>query len=172
MREEYIIHQSLDEKTLIKVSAKILTGGRLFIYLIIFLLFVGINFYTDTLNYEDGEIDLVSYIPLVIPFIVVAGIWYSTKKTILKNYKKNPRYYNNITFTLSQESFKIEGKDYHNINQWENYSKIKETRDWFLIYINKYQAHVIDKAQIKDFTMDELKSFFISLKPKIKVSLK
>lgn len=169
MREEFVINQSLDEKTIIKASARIFLRGRIIVYMFILFVFILVNIYTS-LIYDNENINILTFAQILIPLIVTAGIWYSTKMTIHKNYIKNPRYFNNVILTLSVKSFKTEGKDYFNNTPWVNYVRIKETEKWFLIFMNKHQAHIIDKAQIKNFSIDELRTFFKQLP--IKVSLK
>lgn len=171
MEKEYIINQSVDEKTLVKASAKIFLMGRLLIYMVILIFIISVNIYTS-FKYDYENVDVITFLPFLIPFFIVGLVWFSTKKAIHKNYARNPRYFNNITLTLSDNSLKIEGKDYLNSNPWVNYIKIKETDKWFLIFINKYQAHIIDKAQITNFPIEELRSLFRQLPQKIKVSLK
>jgi len=170
--KEFVIAQSFDERTLVKVSTKILLTGRMVIYIGILLFVMGVNGLMSLLDARYAGADAFSFVPLAVPLVVFAGIWYTTKRTILKNYKKSPRYYTNVTSTLTAHSFKIQGQDFENTSPWENYHKIKETKHWFLIYVNKYQAHIIDKAQIKDFSTEDLRAFFKLLPPKVKVSLK
>ena len=172
MQEEFIINQSLTEKTLIKANISILLKGRIVIYMAILLVFLIVNKVNsfDNTVYEGSQ--FYSTIHFAIPFLVIGFILYTSSKVIKKNYKKNQRYYNDVTITLSKENFKTEGKDFQNTNKWENYYKIKETKDWFLIFIDKHQAHVIEKSQIKEFSQEDLKKFFRLLSPKRKVSLK
>ncbi len=172
MDKEIIITQSLDEKTLIKASIQILLSGRLIIYIVVLIIFVIINVITGLHDFGDTPPDVFTFIPFLIPIIVFFGVWHSTRKTVIRNYKKNPRYYNNITFTLTPEGLNIQGEEFNNKNQWENYYKIKEREKWFLIFIDRHQAHIIDKAQLKSYTTEDLRMFFRQLPPKVKVAVK
>jgi YcxB-like protein len=169
MEKEFIIKQSLSEETLQRASTRILFRSRIVIYLVAVLFMFSANV---VMAYQDSAVDLSTFIPFLIIVLAFAAVWYSTRKAISKSYKKNPRYFTDITMTLTPDTIKLEGLDYQNTVEWESYAKIKETKEWFMIFINKQQAHVIDKAQLKGFTVDDLREFFRSLPPKIKVSLK
>ncbi|MFH6950977.1 YcxB family protein [Flavobacterium sp. FlaQc-51] len=111
--------------------------------------------------------DLLPLLMVVLVWIIVYFlIMYSIKKNILKN-KKNlePQ---KITFT--KDFFIQEGQSFKIENLWKECFQIKETKDWFLIYLNKNSALPIIKENLKDNQYNELKQLFNSIA--IKKSLK
>ena len=171
MEREIVINQSLSEEKLLKASTQILLSGRIFIYLLILFIVILLNTIGSTYINEE-VIDVFSFFQCAIPFIVAVIVFYAVKKAVRKNYKKNTRYFLNVTLSFTDDTFKTEGKDFQNSMPWGNYKKIKETKDWFLIYMNQNQAQMVDKTALSEQQIQELKILFRTLPPKVKVYLK
>jgi hypothetical protein len=170
MEKEIFLKQSFDKKTLVEVSTKMLLSGRVLIYAIVFITVIFANILSDL--QEGFSLDIYMAIPFIPLIILVLWIWYRTKSTVSRNYDKNPRYYNDVTYSFTEDSMTLEGKDFQNKVPWSSFYKIKEKDKWFLVYINRNQAHIIDKAQLNGVTTEDLRGFFRQLPPKVKVSLK
>jgi amino acid permease len=170
MEKEIIINQSFDKKTLNKAAIQILLSSNIMLFFVIIVFFQILNFVSDA--QKVASVDIFMLIPLLFIFLVAFAVWYRTKKAINRDYTKNPRYYNNIKFTLTKDFLTIEGKDFQNKTPWENYIKIKEKSKWFLVYTSKNQAQILDKVQLEGITVEELRNFFRTLPPKTRVSLK
>ncbi|MDV6168831.1 YcxB family protein [Flavobacterium sp. DG1-102-2] len=169
MTKEVIIKQSLTEKTLTKVSMYILYSGRTKYYLLLVLFIFTFNatsaYWTGI---EPAENEL-GFIPLITMIIVVVSLFFNLANRSKKSFKKNPRYYTNLVFTINETEFKTEGENFLNACKWEDLVKIKSTKKWHLIYFNKMQASIIDRSQLDTLQEGELKEIFNSIKSKIKV---
>ncbi len=172
MQKEYTIQQSLDENTVRKAASKLLFTKRLMtaaIACFFVLLLNGVGIYEDLQQKEYG---FLTFFPLIIcAFLVIALLNFFNKK-VKTDYRKNIRFHKNITFTFSGEGIYAKGEGFENRTPWSDCEKIEETDDWLLIYKSKQQYQIIDKKQIRDIDMDELRFFFRSLEQQIKVSLK
>jgi hypothetical protein len=172
METEIVINQSLNEKDVAKASTKILLSGRITIYLAILFIIVTINIFNTNILLNEDEQDVFTFLPCLLPFVVGVLFYYLTIYAAKKTYRNNQRYYQDTVFTFNEESLKIVGKDFENSVPWTNYKRIKETQDWFLIYVNHNQAQIIDKTVLNGQQIQNLKDLFRTLVPKIKVSIK
>ena len=119
-----------------------------------------------TNNDNDPFNNVFTAITLLPIFLLVMRTYFA--KTILK---KNGRFFENITYTFSLESFTKEGEGFTVTSKWSDLKKIKETKSWFLLYLNSQQAHIIDKSQLDPWQKDELKNIFQSVQSEVKVSI-
>jgi len=168
MEKEVIIKHSLTEETLTKASMNIMLFGRAKFFLI--LIIGGLIFNTIFnifLNENDLENDMI--IALIAVPAILLFLFFKLKKVFKKSFQNNRRYFTNLVFTINQTEFKTEEENFTNSHKWENLTKIKSTKKWHLIYLNKVQATIIDRAQLDTLQESELKEIFNSIKNKIKV---
>ncbi|KQO32798.1 hypothetical protein ASF10_20310 [Flavobacterium sp. Leaf82] len=172
MEKEIIIEYKPNADTLTKVSKYLLLRMR-FVKFIVFIFFfvliqnIALSATQSVTKIKWDFFDLLPLLMVVLVWIIVYFlIMYSIKKNILKN-KKNlePQ---KITFT--KDFFIQEGQSFKIENLWKECFQIKETKDWFLIYLNKNSALPIIKENLKDNQYNELKQLFNSIA--IKNSLK
>ncbi|PIF33049.1 YcxB-like protein [Flavobacterium sp. 9] len=172
MEKEIIIEYKPNTDTLVKVSKYLLLRMR-FVKFIIFIFFfvllqnIALSATQSVTNIKWDFFDLLPFGMVILVWITVYFLtMYSIKKNILKNKKNLESQKITITkdsFTQEAESFKIE-------NFWKESFQIKETKDWFLIYLNKTSALPIIKEDLKENQYNELKQLFNSID--IKKSLK
>ncbi len=172
MEKEIIIEYKPNADTLTKVSKYLLFRMR-FVKFIIFIFFfvllqnIALSATQSVTNIKWDFLDLLPFAMVILVWITIYFLTiYSIKKNILKNKKNLESQKITITkdsFTQEAESFKIE-------NFWKESFQIKETKDWFLIYLNKTSALPIIKEDLKENQYNELKQFFNSID--IKKSLK
>lgn len=172
MEKEIIIEYKPNSDTLVKVSKYLLLRMR-FVKFIIFIFFfvllqnIALSATQSVTNIKWDFFDLLPFGMVILVWITVYFLtMYSIKKNILKNKKNLESQKITITkdsFTQEAESFKIE-------NFWKESFQIKETKDWFLIYLNKTSALPIIKEDLKENQYNELKQLFNSID--IKKSLK
>jgi len=196
MEKEVVTTQSLDPKTVQKAGTTVLISGKskFTIYLVIFALCLIINvtqsWLSDTEStvpegntYENNNSThvshdvwselLISLIPVIILVVIFIFIIRFVKKQGTKNqFEKKARYFTNVTYTINNAFFKKQGDGFENTYQWEEIYKVKETPKFYLVFSERFQAHVIDKAQLDPWQAEEIKEIFNGLKPKVKVSLK
>lgn len=172
MDKEIIIEYKPNIDTLVKVSKHLIFRMK-FVKMIIFIFFF-ILIQNIVLSTTQSETNLKWSFLDLLPFGMVILVWsfiyfltmFSIKKNILKN-KKNLET-QKITFT--KDSFLQEGESFRIENFWKESFQIKETNNWFLIYLNKNSALPIIKEDLNNNQHNELKRLFSSLN--IKKSLK
>lgn len=110
-------------------------------------------------------IDFPDLIFILLPLMILFSVYKQTK-TRLSNVKLKE----NIFIKFNTEYLEDNGESFNLKYFWKDIFKIVEKKEWFLIYIDKKQAKVIRKADLKDNQYNELKELFSSLP--IKKSLK
>lgn len=161
MNEEIIINYKHTKEELIKVSKYILLNSKLFKYLffglpIIFVINVTLSEKTDSF--------FLDYIfPLLIVIIFWTFTYFRTIQTTTRRILSNSKCFENITLTINKDSFTQEGQTFKIQNFWKDIKKLKETKDWFLIFQNQNSAIPIFKKDISDEQLKDLKELFISL---------
>lgn len=188
MEKEVVTVQSLDAEK-IKTATKsvfISSGKKIWTYIIIVAAMVAINLITTPKNepvrYERAttktdEAIWGDLLTSLLPVIIIAAIYiYMMRFLKAKNPKKlietKARYFTNVTYTINNAFFKKQGEGFEISFNWEEIYRIKETPKFYLIFQEKLQAHVIDKAQLDPWQLEDIKEIFESVKPKVKVSLK
>jgi NADH:ubiquinone oxidoreductase subunit 5 (subunit L)/multisubunit Na+/H+ antiporter MnhA subunit len=190
MEKEVVTVQSLDPEIIKKAKKAILFSlkPKWWLYIGLLTVIVFINWYTspdESHNHvntqvhkakTDSEIwtDVVTALLPVIAFVVVFTIMLRTfrARNSKKLIEKKARYFTNVTYTINNVFFKKQGEGFENTYYWEEIYRIKETSQFYLIFSEKAQAHVIDKAQLDPWQLEETKEIFEAIKPKVKVSLK
>ncbi|WP_116786964.1 YcxB family protein [Flavobacterium psychrotrophum] len=193
MQKEVLTTQTIDVETLKKAKKAVLFSVKpklWMLYIGIISLVAVINIYTSSDNeqpfYEDNNTDtytetdpdiwvdviiaLIPVIAFVVIFIVLMRVF--RKMNSKELIKTRARYFTNVTYTINNAFFKKQGEGFENTYQWEEIHRVKETPKFYLIFSEKMQAHVIDKAQLDPWQTEDIKEIFDSLKSKVKVSLK
>jgi len=188
MEKEVVTTQSLDAKTVNKVSKSILISRkwRVVLYIVIVTVFGIKNFITNNTsstndNYSEtpsqdnvvpaSEI-LIMLLPAVVVVVIFIILYIVKRKATQKQFEKKGRFFRNVTSTINNKFFKTQGEGFENTYYWEEMYKVRETPQFYLIYSEKLRAHVIDKAQLDPWQSEDIKEIFKSLETKIKVSLK
>jgi len=167
MEKEIVIFQTLDAGTVAKSSVYALFSGK-FKYLLIFIILTIVLNQIVLLSMDDN-LELTDFTFLISLPLVITFIWFFLKKSFKKSYSKNSRHFKNISYTLDNNRFKKEGEGIVLTYKWEDLKKIKQTRDWYLIYLTGMYAFVIDKSKLEATQISELTTLFNSLKNKIKI---
>jgi hypothetical protein len=120
---------------------------RIVTFSLIALFFFAANFY----NAEgDGhEIDRLILIcwPIFFTFIIIRS-YFSVKK----NFFSNKNIQETITYTFTDQKIRTEGETFDADFTWDTVHKVKENKDWFLIY---QSAQVMNMVSKKNFTQDQ-----------------
>ena len=133
-----------------------------FFIIIMFLLMLA-NILLGTIN--ELLFEPVHLIFILYPLIAIYLIYLRTKKSL-----QNPKLKETVTIKFNNSFFEEIGETYNIKYNWKEIYNIKETNKWFLIFIQKKQAKVIIKSDLKDNQYNELKELLSSLN--IKKSLK
>lgn len=173
MEKEVVITQTLDAKDLTNGSIySLLYSSSIYIFSIIYSI-VLINALITLANpFGINRDDSDSYSGLIIITLIPLALFFMIKRQAAAALKKKGRYYNNISYSITSSFIKCEGEGYSNTYKWEEIVKVKEIKKWYLIYINKHQALIINKKRIDNWQKESLNDMFLSVNSKTKVSLK
>jgi heme/copper-type cytochrome/quinol oxidase subunit 2 len=195
MEKEVVTTQTIDLKTAKKaIKAASLRLQPYVIYIVIFCIFFAVNFSqiffsnsNDTTNesaaherapaVRDSVIAWSEILVSLIPFFILIIVYIFIKRFvknggIKEQFEKKTRYFTNVTYTVNSNFLKVQGDGFESTNYWEEMHKVKETKEFYVIFSEKLRAHIIDKAQLDPWQTEEIKEIFSGLKSKIKVSLK
>lgn len=129
----------------------------------VIILVVSVNLYGQI--YYGNPIQTIPILIAVAYPIFLLFFIYSQTKKILSNEKLKE----NISIEFNTEYMEDKGESFHMRYFWKDILKIVEKRNWFLIYVNKDNAKVIRKADLKENQYQELKNIFNSLDIKKKL---
>jgi hypothetical protein len=190
MEKEVVIKQTLDPRTVQKAGSSMLLPkkGPIILYIVIVGIFSltsligGVDTPADSTNNESAPVEninpdfgydiFVSLIPILIVIAILTLLYFIRIKSVRKQIEKKARYFTNVIYTINNSFFKNQGEGFENTYYWNEVYKIKETSRFYLIFTEKFQAHVIDKSQLDPWQAEDLKDIVVALKPKVKVSLK
>lgn len=130
---------------------------------------VGISLYMSTpeagdLLFSDGSF----FVTLGALFLFgIPGLSYYGAR---RNFNTSPRLTESITYEFTMETLKITGESFSSEMNWDKVYKVKELKDWILIYQNRMVANLIPKESF-DNNLSEFKSIVekhSSIKNKLK----
>lgn len=120
---------------------------------------------TDEGNFND-------YLPVILLPVFALLVWIGIRRAAKTTYEKNKRFFTGVTYTFGYDSLIAEGENFTTAYNWDEFVKIKETDNWYLLYRQKIQAVPIKKSSFNADQKEEVNRLFRSLQSKIKVSLK
>ncbi|MFC4817774.1 YcxB family protein [Flavobacterium sp. GCM10023249] len=162
MDKEIVIKYRVNAENLLKVSKYILLNSKLAKYIIFGLpLLILLNIFSNSTI--ENKSDYTNYISLILVILFWGFLYYRTIKETKKKILENQRNFENIKITLDNSSFTQEGQTFTVQTLWKNINKIKETKEWFLIFQTKTTALPIFKKDLSDEQLKDLKELFISL---------
>ncbi|PHS10002.1 MAG: hypothetical protein COA88_02945 [Kordia sp.] len=89
------------------------------------------------------------YIPLFLGFFIVVGLpviqYFETKKTF--NTHQNLK--EEMTYEFTDDLIKITGGSFKSEMQWDKLYKVKELKEWVLLYHSKAVANIIPKRDLE-----------------------
>ncbi|MFM9988190.1 YcxB family protein [Flavobacterium sp.] len=165
-KETIIIKQSFPIKEYFIATFNILTnkiviwffGVIYFFILLVFILFL----IAET---NKTEILSSSYVTFLYPFFLLFALYIGVRMQL-----NNPKLKENILQIISKENYCQKGETFEIKYFWNDFIKIEEIKNSFLLYISKKKAIIILKKDLKDNQYNELKELINSLN--IKKSLK
>jgi len=160
MNNSITIHPKFPLEETIKAQLKFYYNGwsfkRMIIYLVVMLVILGINIF------KNEKVDLLIMLgPLFIVAIILFS-HFSTKNRIKKAILENPRLKEKITFTFNKDQFIEKGETFEVNHEWSEYQKIKETKDYFFLYVNTKSAILLKKEDFKN-QLSQFKELMLSI---------
>ncbi|SHF17996.1 YcxB-like protein [Chryseobacterium takakiae] len=121
---------------------------RIIVFPIIALIFFGINYYNaDNDNREFME---SASIWLLVFFVFIIIRTYFSVKNIFNSNKKIQEI---ISYTFTDDKIRTEGETFDGDFTWNSVYKVKENKEWFLIYQSARTMNMVPK---KFFTKDQI----------------
>jgi len=121
---------------------------RIIVFPIIALIFFGINYYDADDTNRDFLESTALWLLIFFIFIIIRT-YFSVRKTFFSN----TMIQETIFYTFTNGYMYSEGETFDAEVGWESVYKIKEKRDWFLIYQN---AQVMNMVPKKFFSKDQI----------------
>lgn len=137
---------------------------RLIVFLSIFLVFFIIKESVDGSPETDLLRSTSMWFVILLLFMVIRS-YFSIKFA----FSSNKNIQESITYTFTDEKIRIEGETFDEDFTWNSVYKVKELKDWFLIYQN---AQVMSMVPKKFFTREQvsgLRAIIINNKVKAKL---
>lgn len=121
---------------------------RIIVFPIIALIFFGINYYNA--DHDNREFLESASIWLMVFFVFIIIRTYFSVKNIFNSNKKIQEV---ISYTFTDEKIRTEGETFDGDFTWNSVYKVKENKEWFLIYQSAQTMNMIPK---KFFTKDQI----------------
>lgn len=121
---------------------------RIIVFPIIALIFFGINYYNA--DHDNREFMESASIWLMVFFAFIIIRTYFSVKNIFNSNKKIQEV---ISYTFTDEKIRTEGETFDGDFTWNSVYKVKENKEWFLIYQSAQTMNMIPK---KFFTKDQI----------------
>ncbi|RZJ49471.1 MAG: YcxB family protein [Chryseobacterium sp.] len=137
---------------------------RIIIFSIILLLFLGLNFFSSEDDAQEISKSALIWFPAIILFIIVRSYFR------LKNaFYSNTKIQEEIIYTFTEEKVQTKGETFEGDFTWNTVFKVKELKDWFLIYQSAQTMNMIQKAKMEKDQISELRKIIIENSVKAKL---
>jgi hypothetical protein len=128
--------------------------------IVIFLTIIGWTMFIGSILYFMGfniPADSPPYFHVCFGFFVVAILPFSIYWSGKKNFASNSRIQERIVYEFIDDKIKITGETFNSELGWEQTYKIKELKNWILIFQNRQSANILPKEafgeKLNDFRM-------------------
>jgi uncharacterized membrane protein len=172
MNKEIVIKNNFSVKSYTKAALNVLLPKWLIwssvaIYSMLFI--YDIKLIANEISSNQFNIDNLmrtEIFALFFPFF----LYFIFSRSIKTKFKEDPKNKETIYHTLNNDYFEVKGDSFVTKYFWKDLDKIKEVKDFFLVFMTKNSFLVINKSDLKDNQYNELKELFNSID--IKKSLK
>jgi|JI9StandDraft_1071089.scaffolds.fasta_scaffold35314_3 hypothetical protein len=110
-------------------------------------------------NSVSSEVKLLIPIGILLFFFLIVG---TTLRSIKKQYRDSAYLQHQLHYTLENATFRIHGETFDSTLQWTHFTKVKETKNFFLFFQGRV-ANFIPKNMFSETELIEFKSFINSL---------
>ncbi len=118
----------------------------------ILMLFFSIGYYINFLIVFNEPPLTQLIMGIMFTFLLPISIYIQAKKSFVTN----ARLTEVIKYTFNQSMIYIKGESFKSEMTWDKLFKIKEMKNWVLIYPNKHSFHLIPKDS---FNLDQMEQF-------------
>lgn len=126
---------------------------RIIIFSFIILIFLVLNLY-NTENDTQNILQSASiWFAAVFVFIIIRS-YFRLKNAFFSNKKIQEE----IIYTFTEEKVQTKGETFEGDFAWNTVYKIKETKDWLLIYQSKITMNMVPKKYFSDSQISELRN--------------
>lgn len=125
-----------------------------------FLFLVLVNFYNQKEYYLSNHGLLF---PLLASFLVIIFIPLLIVYQAKNAYKTSRVFHEHISYAIGNDSLRMKGESFESEIKWSHFYKIKETRNFFMLYQGKLTAQLLDKKVMDANNVDEFRIFIQSL---------
>ncbi|QQQ29995.1 YcxB family protein [Chryseobacterium indoltheticum] len=126
---------------------------RTIIFSFIILIFLVLNLY-NTENDTQNILQSASiWFAAVVVFIIIRS-YFRLKNAFFSNKKIQEE----IIYTFTEEKVQTKGETFEGDFAWNTVYKIKETKDWLLIYQSKTTMNMVPKKYFSDSQISELRN--------------
>ena len=126
---------------------------RIIIFSLVLLLFFVLNFY----NSENGSDEIYRYVLIWFPAIIVF-IFIRSYFRLRNIFYSNLKIQEEITYHFTAEKVCTKGETFESDFAWSTVYKIKEKKEWFLIYQSKTVMNMIPKKHFSVNDVSELRN--------------
>lgn len=126
---------------------------RIIIFSLIILAIFGLNFSNAEYNTKEIFKSASIWFAAVFVFLVIRSYFR------LKNaFHSNKKIQEEIVYTFTDEKVQTKGETFEGDFAWNTVYKIKETKDWLLIYQSKTTMNMVPKKYFSDSQISELRN--------------
>ncbi|MEG1591564.1 YcxB family protein [Chryseobacterium sp.] len=126
---------------------------RIIIFSLIILAIFGLNFSNAEYNTQEIFKSASIWFAVVFVFIIVRSYFR------LKNaFHSNKKIQEEIVYTFTEEKVQTKGETFDGDFTWNTVHRVKESKDWFLIYQSKTTMNMVPKKYFSQSEMIELRN--------------
>jgi len=126
--------------------------SRNIIFSIILLLFLGLNFYNAENDTQEIFKSAAIWFAALVVFIFVRTYFR------LKNaFYSNKKIQEEIIYTFTDDKVQTKGETFEGDFTWNTVFKVRELKDWFLIYQSAQTMNMIQKSKMEKNQISELR---------------
>lgn len=122
------------------------------IFSMIILVFFVLNFYNSSQEFNGIFRQASIWFAVVFVFIIIRS-YFSLKNAFLSNQKIQEE----ITYTFTEEKIFAKGETFENDFMWNTVYRVKENKEWFLIYQSKTTMNMVPKKYFSENEILELR---------------
>jgi len=116
-------------------------------------------FVNKSISLLDQSLILQIIIGLSVVIFVPLIVYYQTRQV----YKSNKLFHEKIIYSIDNHSVKITGETFNSELKWVHFNKIKETKNFFMLYHDKVVANLLDKKNMNTEDITKFRLFIRSL---------
>ncbi len=126
---------------------------RIIIFSFIILIFLVLNLYNNENDRQNILQSASIWFAAVFVFIIIRS-YFRLKNAFFSNKKIQEE----IIYTFTEEKVQTKGEAFEGDFAWNTVYKIKETKDWLLIYQSKTTMNMVPKKYFSDSQISELRN--------------